>query len=195
MPLERELKLAVAPGRAATVARVLRLPRGRILHSVYFDTPRGELRRRRIALRLRRDGGRWLQTVKGERSADVRNEWETPVRSRSLELARLPLAAIRRATGIDLESIAAGLAPIFETRFMRRSRIVERGKAKIEIALDRGSLRAGRRRCAISEIELELKAGRMRALRREAGILARRFGLEPVAESKAARGYRLAEGK
>jgi inorganic triphosphatase YgiF len=195
VPLERELKLAVAPARAATLARRLRLPRGRVIHSVYFDTPRGELRHRRIALRLRRDGRRWLQTVKGERSAAVRDEWETPVATRSLELARLPLAVIRRATGIDLEAIDARLEPIFETRFTRRSRTVSRGTAKIEIALDRGTLRAGRRRRLISEIELELKAGSMRVLRREAAGLARRFALTPTTESKAARGYRLAGGE
>lgn len=148
-----------------------------------------------MAVRVRRDGRRWLQTVKAARSIAIRNEWESAVASPGLDLARLPLAAIRRATGLDLGKIASSLIPVFETRFGRRRRVVERGEAKIEVALDRGYVRAGRRREAISEVELELKAGSMRALRREAAALSRRFSLVPSTQTKAARGYRLARGK
>ena len=147
-----------------------------------------------MAARVRRVGRRWRQTVKGARSIAIRNEWETPVASRRLEPARLPLAAIRRATGVDLARVAASLVPVFETRFTRRARLVTRGGAKIELALDRGYVRAGRRRAAISELELELKSGTMRELRSEARRLARRFGLRLLEESKAERGYRLADG-
>jgi inorganic triphosphatase YgiF len=195
VPLERELKLGVAPRAAPALARSLKLPaRGRVLHSVYFDTPRRELRRRRMAVRVRRDGRRWLQTVKGARSIAIRNEWETAVAARRLDLGRLPLATIRRATGADLVMLEGKLRPVFETRFTRRARRIRRGDATIELALDRGYVRAGRRRAVISELELELKAGPMRALRREATALARRFQLVFLEESKAARGYRLADG-
>ena len=87
------------------------------------------------------------------------------------------------------------LRPFFETRFARRVRMLARNEARIELALDRGYVRAGRRRTAICEIELELKAGTMRALRREAAALAKRLSLVPLSESKAARGYRLARGE
>jgi len=195
VPLERELKLAVSPRAAPALARLLKLPApGRVLHSVYFDTPRRELRRRRMAVRVRRDGGRWLQTVKGARSIAIRNEWETPVAARRLDFSRLPLAAIRRATGMDLRRLEGKLLPVFETRFTRRARRIRRGEATIELALDRGYVRAGRRCALISEIELELKSGPMRALRREAKALAQRFELTFLEESKAARGYRLADG-
>ena len=184
MPLERELKLRVSPRAAARIARALSLPsRGRVLHSIYFDTPQLTLRRRRMALRVRRDGRRWLQTLKGERAPGVRNEWETPLASPSLDLS--PLPQLKRL---------AGLRPVFETRFTRRARMLRRGDARIEVALDRGYVRAGRRRAPISELELELKSGTMRALRGEAARLARRFGLDFLEESKAARGYRLADG-
>jgi triphosphatase len=195
LPLERELKFAVSARSAAALARSLKLPaRGRILYSIYFDTPRQALRRHRMAARVRRVGRRWRQTVKGARSIAIRNEWETPVAWRELEPARLPLGAIRHATGIDLPRLAPSLSPVFETRFIRRARLVTRGGAKIELALDRGYVRAGRRRAAISELELELKSGTMRELRSEARRLARRFGLRLLEESKAERGYRLADG-
>jgi inorganic triphosphatase YgiF len=195
VPLERELKLIASPRSAAALARALKLPRrARVIHSIYFDTPGGALRRRRMAVRVRRDGRRWLQTVKGERSAAVRNEWETPVASRRLDFSRFPIAAMRRATGVDLKRLEPALQAVFETRFTRRARLFSRGEAKIEVALDRGYVRAGRRREAIREVELELKSGSMRALRREASKLMERFGLQPSEESKAARGYRLARG-
>ncbi len=195
MPLERELKLRVSPRPAVALARWLKLPApGRVLHSIYFDTPRRTLRRHRMAVRLRRDGRRWLLTVKSARNAAIRNEWEVPVSSRRLEPARLPLAAIRRASGVDLARLAPSLVPVFETRFTRCTRLVRRAGVKIELALDRGYVPAGRRRALISELELEAKSGTMRALRREAAALARRFGLDFLEESKAARGYRLADG-
>ncbi len=195
MPLERELKLRVSPRSAAALARALKLPaRGRVLHSIYLDTAGRILRRQRMAVRLRRDGRRWRQTVKGARSIAIRNEWETPVASCRLDAQRLPLAAIRRATGVNLARLAPSLAPVFETRFTRRARLVTRGELKIELALDRGTVRSGRRRAVISELELELKSGTMRALRREAAALAQRFDLVFLDESKAARGYRLADG-
>jgi inorganic triphosphatase YgiF len=195
VPLERELKLLVSPRTAAALARSLKLPaRGRVVHSVYFDTAGRTLRRHGMALRVRRDGRRWLQTVKGARSIAIRNEWETPVAARKLDLARLPLAAIRRATGVDLARIEHSLIPVFETRFTRRARLVRRGDLKLELALDRGYVSSGRRRAVIGELELELKSGTMRALRTEAARLARRFDLSFLEVSKAARGYRLADG-
>ena len=36
----------------------------RRVHSVYYDTPQQALRRAGLALRLRLDGRRWLQTLK-----------------------------------------------------------------------------------------------------------------------------------
>jgi len=184
MAIERELKLLVAPRAAGRIARELALPaRGRVLHSIYFYTRLRSLRRKRLALRLRRDGSRWRQTLKGPRADGMRNEWEAPLKSARFDLARLPHDLAR----LDLQ-------PLFETRFVRRARLVEKGDAAIEIALDRGFVRAGRRRERISELELELKSGTTRALRRYARTLAARFALQPGAESKAERGYRLASG-
>ena len=39
-------------------------PRTRTLRSIYLDTPEHALKKAGIALRLRRDGRRWIQTVK-----------------------------------------------------------------------------------------------------------------------------------
>src|ERR1700704_2963780 len=73
---EVELKLTV-PAAALGRLAAHRLLRGRSrtvkrrLYSVYFDTPALDLWRRGVALRVRRDGGRWLQTVKDEGSVEA----------------------------------------------------------------------------------------------------------------------------
>src|SRR5262245_27039602 len=57
------------------------------LDNVYLDTADRLLQRKAMALRLRRDGRRWLQTLKtaGEFSGGlgVRGEWESPAAMRS----------------------------------------------------------------------------------------------------------------
>ncbi|MCU0949763.1 MAG: CHAD domain-containing protein [Burkholderiaceae bacterium] len=202
-PREVELKLAVP--RAALPAlrrRLLRFgPATReLLQTVYFDTADRLLARHGMALRLRKAGTRWLQTLKsgGARGAfSARGEWETPAPGGRLSLARLrasPLPALLAAHG------GPALLPQFSTRFTRESRLVTQGKSRIEVALDRGEVVAGtERRLPLLELELELKAGKPAALfalaRQIAGEGATALALTPFSESKAARGDRLASGR
>ncbi|HYY59864.1 MAG TPA: CYTH domain-containing protein, partial [Burkholderiales bacterium] len=111
MALERELKFRLSARAAARAARALALGAAARLASIYFDTPDLELRRARVALRLRRSGRRWLQTVKCDVSPLARGEWESEAPHARLDLARLPLAEIRDTTGIDLGMLAPRLAP------------------------------------------------------------------------------------
>ena len=69
---EVELKLLLDRQQVpAVLARIDELPSqactkhaSRLLRSIYFDTAARDLRKNGISLRLRRDGKRWLQTVK-----------------------------------------------------------------------------------------------------------------------------------
>jgi len=72
MSVETELKLRIAPEHMARLKRdplLKTMAAGRAstrrLHNVYFDTPSLDLHRHQMALRLRRVGGTWLQTLKG----------------------------------------------------------------------------------------------------------------------------------
>jgi inorganic triphosphatase YgiF len=189
--IERELKFRLTRG---TLARLQPLaPQRRSVASVYYDTHEHRLRRAGIALRLRRDGRRWLQTLKSEANGHAglaaRAEWETPVRGEALELRALPLDEIKAATGLDVAALARRLRPVFATRFVRFSGDVELAHGGCaELCLDRGSIVSGRRREPIAEAELELKSGSLRALLR----FAEKLALPLAYDSKAERGYRLA---
>ena len=193
MNIEREIKLRLAQAPAAELFALA--PHRRSVASIYYDTPRQELRRAGIALRLRRDAGRWVQTLKVEGTPHAglasRAEWELPVSGRSLQPGAFPGEEIRRRTGVDLARLAARLRPVFETRVMRRSGILTLKKnATAELSIDRGRIIAGRRREPISEVELELVSGDSGTLLR----FAQGLRLPLAYESKAERGYRLSAG-
>jgi inorganic triphosphatase YgiF len=116
---------------------------------------------------------------------------------RLTKLRDTPLASVA-----SMRSLSQRLQPVFTTDFRRESRILRLGDGcEIEFALDVGWIRSGRGRAArslpVSEVELEVKvAGTddpVAALLRFARRLARDVPLIPLAESKAARGYRLAD--
>ena len=111
---EIELKLAVPSADLEAVRRhplIRRLAQGRPdvrrLHTVYYDTSDRDLARAELALRLRRDGARTIQALKGTGSSIgglfVRGEWEAEVEGDVPDLSRIPSfaaqALARRAIG------------------------------------------------------------------------------------------------
>jgi hypothetical protein len=87
---EIELKLSISAEDAHKLGRLPAIRRSasgrartQALHSVYYDTPEFDLRRSGVALRLRRDRGRWIQTLKGacevQGGLHLRQELDTPV--------------------------------------------------------------------------------------------------------------------
>ena len=193
MAIERELKFRLAPRAASRAVRALALGRAKSFSAVYYDTADQALRRARMALRVRREDGAWLQTLKCEISPAARREWQAPAPRGRLDITRLPCVEIREATGVDLGELAKRLRPQFETRFMRRAAEIQLDGALIEAALDRGALIAQGRRQPILELELELKRGAPSALARYAKSLVEPLGLALAFESKAERGYLLAQ--
>jgi inorganic triphosphatase YgiF len=83
------------------------------------------------------------------------------------------------------------LTASFSTDFERQSWLLEHAGATIEVALDRGEIRAGSQRLAIDELELELKSGETGALWQLALQFAEQAPLRPANVSKAARGTAL----
>jgi triphosphatase len=166
------------------------------LLNLYFDTDDYQLRKRKIALRLRRYGRQWLQTLKasGERKNGVamRREWEMPVAGPALELSRLSDTPLKEA----LTAIGAPerLRPIFKVEFVRAAWTVRPFPRYApdfiaEIAFDHGKIHSGDKVDRISEIELELKGGHVRELEYLAHVLMRDLKIKEEPRSKARRGY------
>ena len=92
---EIELKFALESAAAARIPACTPLagvrPVRRTMRTWYFDTPQRELRRHGMALRLRHDGSRWIQSLKTRGSSrgglHSRREWEFDRRTPGLELA------------------------------------------------------------------------------------------------------------
>jgi triphosphatase len=196
---EFELKFQVPPERVAGLEAALR--RGQVtrtrLRARYFDTPLQALARHGLVLRVRQEGRDWVQAAKGpgrdsfdrlEDEAPVAGGDETPDPERH---QGHPVGKLLRAA---LGDAAHELRPVFETDVVRLTRVVESAGSTIEIALDRGRVRAGRRSHPIQEVEFELKQGSPAAVAELALLWAREHGLWLDPLSKSAQGRRLAEG-
>jgi inorganic triphosphatase YgiF len=211
-PLEIELKLALPPQQAAAflkrMARRHSVPvhpeghKQQELVTRYFDTPDFSLSAQGVALRVRRVGRRWVQTLKteGERRGGLsqRAEYEMAIPRGTPDWNRFPAEALDFVP----EALREKVEPVFETRFTRTAWLLKgKGGAQIEVALDVGEVRtlkginAGENSQPICEIELELKAGRPDALFALALEWAGQFDFLPFDISKAERGVRLAHGE
>ena len=198
MATETELKLRLSPAHLAKLSRSalfrtsqLATPVTRRLYNIYYDTEALDLHRSHMALRLRRVGGRWVQTLKGGGSVKAglhqRSEWETEVKKAELDLFGLG------ESGVTLPP-RDKLQVIFVTDFYRTSRMMSWGGAQIEVCMDKGQVTARGHSAPICEVELELKSGEPISLFELAqeilGIVP--FELEVV--SKAELGFRLLSG-
>ncbi|OGS98995.1 MAG: hypothetical protein A3F73_02370 [Gallionellales bacterium RIFCSPLOWO2_12_FULL_59_22] len=202
MAVETELKLRIAPEQLARLKRHPLLgkhqvtrPATRRLYNIYYDTPKLELRESGMALRLRRAGRQWLQTLKGGGSVKAgmhqRNEWEIPVSRAALDFS--PSQAVDWEAHLPLR-LRRKLQPVFVTDFSRTSRMLDWQGAQIELCMDHGEVRTEQRSAPLCELELELKSGEPAQLFELALALLDIVPLESEDVSKAERGYRLLTG-
>jgi inorganic triphosphatase YgiF len=200
---EIELKFAIDEPMARQLwgrARKLRLTKGgrrtRTLTSIYLDTPEHALKRAGISLRLRRDGRRWIQTVKTSPALhgglSQVDELENPAPGGRLQLQAIPNPAVReeilrRVNGSPLQTVC-------ETIIRRTAGELSLGDGtRAELAVDEGEIRANGRAAPWREAEIEFIEGRPSGLYDVAQALFPEGGLAFSRLSKAARGYLLAE--
>ena len=196
---EVELKLRIAPDAVRRLAaHPLLKGKGRPvtqrLRSIYYDTPALDLLRQGIALRVRKEDGAWIQTVKGGGTVRAglheRPESEARVSGPEPDLARIEDSTLARA--LHPPRIRDELKPVFITDFRRSRRLLAaREGTTIEASIDQGVIRSGEHINRVSELELELKAGDRRQLYELALKLQRDVPLALENRSKAARGYAL----
>lgn len=200
---EIELKLLMPPDALRRLDTHPLLKSGRHavtkkLYSIYFDTPDLDLWRQDVALRVRKDGKRWVQTAKG--GGKVQSGLH-----RRIELEAEVAGSLPDCTAIDGEAfsglfslprLCAQLKPVFITEFSRTSRtVMPKPDVTIEVCIDRGEIKCGDSIEAICELELELKSGLPECLYEFALQLLDRVPLRIGNRSKAERGYALLRGE
>lgn len=195
---EVELKFDLAPEAHAAFRRLAPLaaatPRNARLHALYFDTPELELRERQMALRLRRAGRHWVQTLKAGRSGagglHAREEWEFDRPQPTLDLAAFAGTPLEAAADVGQR-----LTEIFRVDMRRTTWEIEVTPGnRVEVALDRGEVSRLGERDPVAEVEIESLAGDPLAVFELAEQLVDAAPLRPSAVTKAQRGYRLASG-
>jgi inorganic triphosphatase YgiF len=200
---ELEIKFATdSTGLALASASALLQPQTpdappKNLISVYFDTAAGDLKAQGLVLRVRRTGrSAPVMTLKWkpeeEEGLFSRGEIEIRIRGLQPDLDLFdPTVAARLRAAIEDRA----LAPQFETRVKRRTRMVSFGATQIEAAFDQGAIVAGDRSWPLCELELELKSGEAADLYEFAARLAETLPLRLDVTSKSARAFLLAADK
>lgn len=203
---EIELKLQIPPAARAAVDKALHgrgtPPQRTHLVAAYFDTADRRLARAGMALRVRREGRQWVQTIKaGGPHALQRLEHN---------VARRPPAGGVLTPDLSLHDgtpaqalLRAALAPtdgegtpplleLYRTDIWRTSRTRRTPLGTVELAWDEGRITADGRKLPVSELEIELVRGDVRAVVEEARRWVQAHGLWLDTQTKAHRGDHLA---
>jgi inorganic triphosphatase YgiF len=195
-PKEIEIKLELAPAnlrrlKQMPLVRALKAPvRRRTEVSVYFDTDKHKLHKKGLMLRVRRIGGRYLQTIKATKNGSLfeRDEWESEIAGEMPDL--------RLARGTALEPLLDGglrrqLKPMFETRVRRALYPVAKGERAFALMLDQGKIDTGARSAPLCEIEVEFERGSAAEAFDVARELTQALPAQLAVKSKSERGYEL----
>jgi inorganic triphosphatase YgiF len=199
---EIELKFQVpAQARAAVDAAVAgeaKPPRVR-LQAAYFDTADRALARAGLALRVRREGRRLVQTLKGlEGDGLTRAEHNVNLTAGSAADEADPSLHAGTPVGQRLLAVLRESSPLlmtFRTDIRRRTRAVRTRHGTVEIAFDDGAIAAGSEQVAVCELEIELLSGSPLAVLAAARTWVRRHGLWLDTRTKAERGDMLSRGQ
>jgi triphosphatase len=206
--LETELKFQVPGARAQALRRAVatRSAQTTRLQAVYAETADQRLAAAGLALRLRKEGRVWVQTLKGRGDGlmnRVEHERRLPPRPGVPQLdvqrhAGTPAGEALFAALANKKGEPATLAPLYRTDIQRLHRRVRTAGALIEIAYDSGHIFAGEagneRSAVVDEIEFELISGPPAALLALAERWVQRFDLWWDSRTKSERGLRLALG-
>ncbi|SDJ02888.1 CYTH and CHAD domain-containing protein [Variovorax sp. OV700] len=207
--MEIEFKFHIPAGRLKAVEAALR--RGTVvrtrLQARYFDTAEQALASQGIVLRLRKEGRRWVQTVKATGGNALHRLEHNVDLGAAAAGSAAPMIDPQRHQGTPVgdrlaKVLAASGAALVErqstdiVRLTRDVRTTGAGGAVVELALDVGQVVAhagtpDERESPVCELELELKRGDVRGLVALARRWSHQHGLWFSTVSKAERGARL----
>lgn len=168
------------------------------LAAMYLDTEDRRLARAGLAWRLRREGRRWVQTLKAGGSQTLERFEHEVIRPDASHdaSAHAGTAAGDQLMALLRRAHADGHQPgvRFQTQVRRTARRVRTRGAVVEVAFDEGRLLSAGSTQRLREIEFELISGSPTAMLALVERWRKRFGLIYDPRSKAERGDRLALG-
>ncbi len=191
MGIEREWKYRATPKLLDELEETFRKTQKRkeilMMETAYLDTAERDFAGRRWTLRVRRENGDPVVTLKTPAENGARGEWE--------HAGSAPDAEQLIALGAPEELKTLLQKPLEETcgaRFLRRAITLELPKGAVaELALDAGILFRGARETPLCEAEIEHKQGDADETEALAMLLQARYALEPEPESKFVRAAKL----
>lgn len=203
--IHEETKLKLALDTAQTqkflqnplIRKLARGPAAREeLLSTYYDTPDHVLRSRGLALRIRQQGNRRVQTIKRQANGPAGlpqiQEFETEIEGDEPRLDLIDDQELRAS--LSPTRLAKGLHPVFTTRIARRRLRLRWIDSDIGLALDRGEIAADGHSVPLCEIELELQLGRPARILELALLLYDSLPLRLEDRTETQRGYALRDG-
>lgn len=168
--------------------------RQRLLNA-YFDTTDSWFRRQDSGLRTRQKNQQFEQTIKlagqSHGAAHIRPEYNLPCAGVLPDLTAFP--AEIWPNGTDVSQLQQQLTELFRTDFDRQTYLVTLNQSQFELVCDIGVVSAAGQHEAIAEIELELQSGSLADMLQLAQQLLQTAPLLLGVQSKAERGYRLAQ--
>ncbi|WP_018692750.1 CYTH and CHAD domain-containing protein [Algicola sagamiensis] len=165
------------------------------LKNTYYDTPERTLRYYDIGLRTRWVDGAGEQTIKlsGKVVGGMhqRPEFNLPITHDEPNLTQFDSKIWPE--GFPFGAVCLQLAPLFSTDFERQKFQIQYENTQAEVVLDQGYISAACRQQPIYEIEIELVDGKVEDLFAIAKHIAAQYQVRLGSQSKAERGYRLAD--
>lgn len=162
-----------------------------LVEAHYLDSDDLDLLDAGIACRVRKEGNKWVATVKkgGDNKTHIqqRQEWNIDVPAMSTDICLFANTEI----GDELKQVIGdkSLRVLFTCHFERKSMVLRlKNDTLVELAVDVGEIVASASREAICEIELELKKGDFSEMLQLASFLSERYSLQAEPRSKFSRG-------
>ena len=192
MGREFELKYAATPAVQAAIRAQFGPWTEISMETTYFDTPDGALSAHRMTLRLRKENGITVCTLKTPLPDGSRGEWECPAETIDDGIrALIALGAPKLLAGLTIQ----GASPHCGAKFTRFAAQVNTADGMAELALDSGILLGGGKELPLCEVEVELKSGSEAAAVALAQAIATQYSLSEEPKSKFRRALNLAQGE
>src|SRR5882757_6399151 len=164
--------------------------------SIYFDTEKCKFRNNGVLLQVRHAGKNRLQIVEAEGVGGAAQRagrtWQAAIPGEVPDLARAKHTALKPFVS---KKLGRKLRPVFKTSIQRTTLPLSLHESHVELVVDRGQIRNGKRSEPVSEIELKRKDGNLAGLLKIAERLAKDLPVYYDIKTQAERGYALGEGR